>query len=180
MTLQHTDAKLITEAMGRFLDRFDWAHFHTLTFAQESGEDYAVREWGRWRRLVEREAGVALSWFFGVEYGRLGRLHLHALTGNTERLPADVMRDQWRAGHSRILPYDRDKGATHYVSKYVTKQLAAWDLSENAAAILAAEQYRQPTRREARRLAFNQGQRDRTRPPAGDDQPATYPTFFSE
>jgi hypothetical protein len=34
----------------------------------------------------------------------------------------------WPCGYARIYPYDPAKGARFYLSKYVTKALANWDL----------------------------------------------------
>lgn len=144
-------------ALGSFLEGFRWDHFHTLTFRQESGDDYARREWWRYQRHVEHAAGVATSWFYGIEFGeRFGRVHIHALTANTERLPRSLMAAEWRAGFSRILDYDAGRGASHYVAKYVTKELAEWDLSPDPEAADAARTFRAPARDESRRLAMRE------------------------
>jgi len=44
--------------------------------------------------------------------------------------------DEWnrRAGYARILPFEAEKGAAYYCSKYVTKQFGDWDLSDNLTA----------------------------------------------
>jgi len=34
----------------------------------------------------------------------------------------------WPAGIARVLPYDPKKGAAYYVGKYVSKDLAEWEL----------------------------------------------------
>jgi hypothetical protein len=34
----------------------------------------------------------------------------------------------WPAGYARVLQYDPKQGAAFYVSKYVAKQLAEWEL----------------------------------------------------
>lgn len=156
------------DALGSFLEGYQWAHFHTLTFRRESGEEYARREWKRYLRLLTLEAGVPLQWFYGIEHGeRFGRVHIHALTGNTERLPRDVMAEQWRAGHSRIVPYEPGRGASHYIAKYVTKEMAEWDISGAlrassslplaVASTVAASDvaaFRAPAFRESQRLAM--------------------------
>lgn len=144
------------EALGSFLEKYPWSHFHTLTFARESGEEYARREWRRYLRLVQLSAGVPLQWFFGIEHGeRFGRVHVHALTGNTERLPRSLIAEHWRAGFSRILDYERGKGASHYLAKYVTKEMSEWDISEASAAASVAG-FRTPVFKESQRLAMRE------------------------
>lgn len=143
--------------MGDFLSGYPWAHWCTLTFrppATEAGVGCEPREWGRFRKRIRSDvdvspqyalrqwrtfkrdttthANVPLFWFYGVEFGdRFGRMHLHALLGNTERLPTTVLNQAWPAGYSRILEYDANRGASYYITKYVAKDLAEWDISEN-------------------------------------------------
>ena len=71
-----------------------------------------------------------------------GLVHLQALVGNLgqlvkfcgERLlTTEWGRDcclihRWPAGYARVFPYDPHRGAKFYVSKYITKRLAEWDL----------------------------------------------------
>ena len=141
--------------MGDFLNGYPWAHWCTLTFRPPASErdvgrvprewgrwrkkirgavpvglDYALRQWSAFQRATTIAAGVPLFWFYGVEHGeRLGRLHLHALFGNTERLPVATMRASWTAGFADVDAYDPTRGASYYVTKYVTKELAEWDVS---------------------------------------------------
>jgi hypothetical protein len=80
---------------------------------------------------------MPLVWFYATEYGRLGRLHVHALTLNTGVLPLARLGGEWfqpegtgARGYARIFPYDPRLGAAHYVSKYITKDLADYDISD--------------------------------------------------
>lgn len=170
-------------ALGDFLNGYPWAHYLTLTFrppqthkkATDAGllahgepwgryqrkivsaapvsQDYALRQWGVFRRQITTAADVPTFWFYGVEHGEMfGRLHLHALTGNTERLPVGTMREYWRAGWSHVKPYDPRKGASYYVCKYVTKELAEWDISGDVEDARRMAVYRAPMRSEAERL----------------------------
>lgn len=144
------------EALGTFLETYQWSHFHTLTFRRESGEEYARREWQRYLRQVQLSAGVPLQWFYGIEHGeRFGRVHVHALTGNTERVPRTCLQDIWRAGFSRILDYEPRRGASHYLAKYVTKEMSEWDISDPHAASAVAG-FRTPVFLEAQRLAMRE------------------------
>jgi hypothetical protein len=96
-------------------------------------------------------SGVPIKAFRADEYGcRNGRLHIHALIGNVrlgpmfepgslpafcgERLPSDhKMRPccathAWPCGYARVFPFDAERGASYYVSKYVVKANGDWDL----------------------------------------------------
>ena len=71
-----------------------------------------------------------------------GLVHLQALVGNLRQLvkfcgerllTTEWGRDcclihRWPAGYARVFPYDPHRGAKFYVSKYITKRLAEWDL----------------------------------------------------
>jgi len=103
--------------------------------------------------LLRRE--TALYAFVGVEEGGVGGLvHVHALVDGVASLKAFCgdrsvrLRDQvrqlrkghlpfrccmthaWPRGIARVFPYDPTKGAAYYVSKYITKRLAEWELIE--------------------------------------------------
>lgn len=166
--------------MGTFLQRYPWSHFHTLTFRQISSEEYARREWARWLRRVGEEARVPLFWFYGIEHGEhFGRLHLHALTGNTERLPREVLRDEWRAGFSRILEYDTRRGAAHYVAKYVTKELSEWDISPLPDAAATVARFRAGSLGDVRRLGARERTRARVRASLTQHGPALAQEFLA-
>lgn len=138
----HTGARLpardLRRAWGEFLEGYQWAHFLTLTFRRESGPDFAARAYDRYLRRVTKCADRPLYWFMATEYGRrAGRLHLHALTGNTDTLERSRLQHEWRDGFSRVLDYQPHLGATHYLTKYITKDLADYDVSPHIREALA-------------------------------------------
>jgi len=132
------------DAFGSFLDLIQysnrhptgelvkpWHYWSTLTFREErSGK--AIR------RAVEghlARCSVSRS-FWGVEAGKVsGRLHAHALYHFDRQIPpqAEAIWDDWwtidgARGRAHVDQFDQEKGATHYVSKYVSKDLADYDL----------------------------------------------------
>jgi hypothetical protein len=127
----------LAEAWGQFLSGYPWDWFCTFTF--RSGDDppssfRAHRLFGSFMRDVTTRSEQPVFWFRGDEYGpRGGRLHIHALVGNVAAERRLYWMDQWdrRAGYARILPFDPNKGAAFYCSKYVTKQFGDWNLSDN-------------------------------------------------
>jgi hypothetical protein len=84
---------------------------------------------------------MPLLWFVGLENGsQLGRLHLHSLLCNTRDLSLDFLERSWTSGFSRIVRFVPGRGATHYVTKYVTKELLDYDISPNLDAALKARE----------------------------------------
>lgn len=134
----------IKQAWGQHLGRYPWDHFLTLTFRRESVADFARRSWLSYVRRLELAAGMPLVWFYGTEYGSLGRLHIHALTLNTGSLPIRILHREWwqdpplPRGLTKIAVYSPLLGAAHYVSKYVTKDLADYDVSDRLREAAAA------------------------------------------
>jgi hypothetical protein len=131
-------------AMGEWLGQLaPWDVFTTWTFArpvQLGGVMYWTHRHLRW---LEKAAAQPIYGFLGVERGnRGGLLHVHALVGNVGHLrpfcgarlsPGEWGKDccmvhAWPCGYARVLPYDSKLGARCYVSKYVAKQLAEWEL----------------------------------------------------
>ena len=120
-------------AWGEWLSEWPWDWWATLTFR---GEGYshaaASRAFERFARRLQRDS-PSLGYFVGHEVGNLGRLHLHALLGGLS--PFTSRRAAWgfwfeKHGRAHILPYDPRLGATHYVAKYVTKDLSHYDIQE--------------------------------------------------
>jgi len=139
-----SDQQELKTAMGEWLAELGpWDVFATWTFSrlvQVNGVMFWARRHLRW---IEKTAGQPVYAFIGVERGSAGGLlHIHALLGNVahlkpycgERLaPGKWGRDcclvhGWPAGIARVLPYDPKLGARFYVSKYITKRLAEWEL----------------------------------------------------
>lgn len=101
---------------------------------------------------------VEVKAFRGDEFSpQNGRLHIHALIAGVEsllhhcgkNLPATewgrkcCWTHAWPCGYARILPYDPNLGASHYVAKFTTSPLSDWELygfSGNAASNISSHQ----------------------------------------
>ena len=124
------DSPVVSE-WGSWLRVYPWEAWGTLTFkAGDFTHEAATRAWGNFSKWLDTQAPLA-SWFVGHEVGARGRLHLHCLLGMLSGLPADRSEIwKWwftRYGRAQVLGYDPERGAAHYVSKYVTKELAHYD-----------------------------------------------------
>jgi hypothetical protein len=134
----------LKEAMGTWLGQLaPWDVFSTWTFSRPTREGGAMFWARRHLRWLEKKAEQPIYGFVGVERGQSGGLvHIHALLGNVghlkafcgERLSpgqwgrACCMLHSWPCGLARVLPYDQELGARYYVSKYMSKRLAEWEL----------------------------------------------------
>lgn len=140
------ETDLLREAWTAWLSGFHWDYFATLTFAEPRSEASARRAFhGYCRQLEGLTHGGSVGYFCGYEYGTFGRLHLHALMRTTTpqpdlgpggvphpsaALPCGLVWRTWfdRFGRATVAPYDPQRGAAGYVSKYVTKRLAFYDI----------------------------------------------------
>lgn len=105
-----------------------WHYWTTWTFREE-------RTARSIRRAIEAHLErISVSHaFWGIESGKVnGRLHGHGLLHFDRQIPpqAEAIWDDWfqRHGRAHVDEFDQDKGAAHYVSKYVGKSLADYDL----------------------------------------------------
>ena len=131
-------------AMGSWLGELaPWDVFSTWTFSrivQVNGAMYWAR---RHVAYLEKAAEQPIYAFVGAEVGGSGGLlHVHALVGNVAHLKRYCRKrldpgkwgrrccqlHSWPCGIARVLPYNPELGAAHYVSKYITKRLAEWEL----------------------------------------------------
>lgn len=127
----------LREAWVGLLDGHDWDHFITLTFASAASNpraqvhpDYAHRSFDSFISRLERRAHRPVAWFRGDELGpQTGRLHFHALLQGTSGLLHRTVAECWPQGHAWVRRYDPELGAAHYVTKYVTKERADYNLS---------------------------------------------------
>lgn len=105
-----------------------WDYWTTWTF-REPRTSRAIR------RAIEAhiERIGASRAFWGIEAGKVnGRLHGHGLLHFARQIPpqAEAIWKDWfkRHGRAHVDEFDQEKGATHYVSEYVSKRLADYDL----------------------------------------------------
>lgn len=119
-------------AWGEWLKTWEWESWGTLTFRDDGySHEAATRSFGRFVAWLQREGNPNVSWFVGHEIGSLGRLHLHCLLGSLAPITSRRALWRWwfeRYGRCELRGYDPEQGAAVYVSKYVTKELAHYDL----------------------------------------------------
>jgi hypothetical protein len=128
-------SRTVVQDWAQWLGAYPWQAWGTLTFADGAfSSDAAGRAWNRYAAWLKVQYPLR-TYFVGHEVGARGRLHLHCLLGVLSREENDraAFSHCWkwwfdRYGRAEVKGYDPQRGAAAYVSKYVTKALAHYDL----------------------------------------------------
>lgn len=137
-----TEKQELKQAWGQFLDELaPWEFFLTMTFRDPKDVDatwtrpgfsYANKSFRQLIHWLQPPLGE-------VQYAKVmelqrwrGAPHIHALLAGCADLSLPATSAYlWRnCGFNRILPYDRQLGASYYIAKYITKDIAGFDLSD--------------------------------------------------
>lgn len=114
---------------------WEWEWFVSLTFRHERvGTGRANYLWRQWLGELMKSTGKDVGFVRVTEWQRYrGIPHYHALMLNLEGVRRLKWLDRWvdMAGWARVLPYESGKGASHYLSKYVTKEMGEMVFSDN-------------------------------------------------
>lgn len=124
---ERRNRRISARAYGEWIARlasWDW-FINPFSFRVEPVPDAAIAQIEEFFGLVQREAAQPIGWMIAEEFGRLGgRFHCHALVAGV----GGLQRKFWwreafrRFGRTRIEPFDRERGAAFYASKYATKE----------------------------------------------------------
>jgi hypothetical protein len=156
-TRSRVNREKVKEEMGNWLGQLaPWDAYATWTFSRIVTA-YGAMFWAkRHIEWLEHSAAQNVYGFVAAERGSNGGLiHLHALLGNVKHMqfycgnktPSPVattkeakhekrwarklkccLTHAWPCGYATVFPYNPALGAKHYVAKYITKDLAEWDL----------------------------------------------------
>lgn len=112
------------------LSRYRFTWFTTLTFRDPLKSYSAINHFKAFIRGIQRKEKVDIGYYVGMEFSFTGIPHFHALMGGLDNVYRSTWWGWWytRYGACRIEPYDTRLGASHYVTKYVTKRLAWYDI----------------------------------------------------
>jgi hypothetical protein len=130
-----------SQVYGDWLEELDWDYWATWTFEEEFSLPSCRRA------IVDylEEVNPSVAWWVtelgaagtngyivqtdrGVEEGRA---HLHGLLSFGEDVPqATHLWHRWHRqyGRAHVDRFDKQRGAAHYVGKYVTKKVADYDV----------------------------------------------------
>ncbi len=113
----------LRQAWVELLNRYNWDWFATLTFRSPPTTYTANNRLKRWIKAIEEQEKRKVGYYKGMEFTRLGVPHFHLLMGNLDGVRRDKYWELWftQNGRARILPYNPQLGAGHYLTKYVVK-----------------------------------------------------------
>ena len=126
----------LRDAWTRWLARYDWQWFVTLTFKNEIHPEAARKLFGMWIHGINRKlygqkyhkCNQGIYWVVALEYQKRGVIHFHALLGDDKNINTQMRRKneeaRWEqlAGFAMIRPIlEKLTAVTSYVSKYVIK-----------------------------------------------------------
>ena len=140
-----------SEAWVEFLGQYFWDMWITANFSKHlmnMKPDNAIKFIRESFIKKLYRPGVTISWFAVIEFYRAGGVHAHMLLTvlpgfysyqqlGTEWRNANGIRSETGltviepAGYFKPEKYDHGRGAGAYVSKYITKNLGAWDFKLN-------------------------------------------------
>ena len=119
---------------GKWLSIPKWDWYTTHTFREEyvspRQADEAWYSWFNGLRVSAKAKGLTPSiygeaspfYFRVAEYQNRGTLHFHALIGGVGDIRRLLFKDLWELnGFARVEKYDSNRGAAHYVAKYLNK-----------------------------------------------------------
>ncbi len=120
----------LRQAWVNLLDRYVYDWFCHLTFRDLPCTFTAINRFNAFITAIQRKEKVDIGYYVAMETTMLGRYHFHALLGG---LPGIYILPWWkwwftRYGRSKIERYDPKLKASHYVTKYVTKQLTWYEI----------------------------------------------------
>lgn len=110
---------------GQWLTTLPWDWWGTFTFAEWIHPEWARQRYEDWARALADDTGKVQTHARALEYQRRGVVHFHALIWNVSRR---TRKSQWEqswldigGGWGQLRNYDRARGATYYLGKYLVK-----------------------------------------------------------
>lgn len=106
------------DALGEWLNPYDWQWFITLTFHKIVSLRLAGNLFDRFIHELRND-----PIFFRVSERNQSdhRTHIHLLLGKVQQ------QLQWKHGIVDARPYDRNQGARFYIGKYIMRDNVDWD-----------------------------------------------------
>ena len=112
--------------MAKWLDTKQWQIWSTLTFSDEVYGNTAWRRVYKWlNKMKNDQKAWDLSAFIGMEITRWRAVpHFHLLINSSQKeIRRDVEWKKWydKHGRAKLEPFDIDKSAGYYITKYISK-----------------------------------------------------------
>lgn len=138
--VQQQNNSTVRAEMSSWLETFDWDLFTNYTFKEHFSFNSAKRAIERHYKRTKNSLGVEYPFFYIIEphshYATSGT-HIHGLVGEVGNImySGKKLKKDWRShkGHGafKFDKYLQDKGASHYLTKYLVKSnydSSYWDI----------------------------------------------------
>jgi hypothetical protein len=125
----------VREKMAEYAGKFPWQFWMTGTFKPDQSYRDTIKTKRAFYRfeddLRDKFGKGGIEHFMAVERFKHGEFtHVHSLMNGLEGLTDTQVWETWfnRFGRATVEPYDSSKGAAHYLTKYLVKEVCDWDL----------------------------------------------------
>lgn len=125
----------VREKMAEYAGKFPWQFWMTGTFRRDQSYKDTIKTKRAFYRfendLQEKFKKNQIEHFMSVERHADGEFtHVHGLLNGLEGVTKEEIWDVWfkKFGRNMVEIYDPEKGAAHYLTKYVVKSLCDWDI----------------------------------------------------
>ncbi len=123
----------VRDELSGWLQSFPWDFWFTGTFRPEMNVKDTYRAKKYFESFVReiKKVTTGVDYFMAVERFKDGEFtHIHALLNGVKDLRYLEVWEKWfkRYGRALVEGYDPKKGAAHYLTKYVVKELCDWDI----------------------------------------------------
>ena len=123
--------KDLRDTTAEWLNGFPWDYFITQTFAKSTWSCFtAKRRFCAFIEKINKSYQLrGIDYFLAVEPHKSGTYHVHGLINGCAGVSEDELWEVvFQGGRFSASKYDRNLGASHYLTKYVLKDLCYWDI----------------------------------------------------
>jgi hypothetical protein len=125
----------VREKMEEFAEKYEWQFWMTGTFRRDQAYKDTIKTKRAFYRfeddLREKFRKYQIEHFMAVEKHADGDFtHVHGLLNGLEGLTDTKIWEVWfnKFGRARVEVYDPEKGAAHYLTKYLVKAVCDYDV----------------------------------------------------
>jgi hypothetical protein len=133
-TMNYLAVKDLRDGMGNWLSEMSWDYFQTGTFREEFETFSPFTAKRRFLKYIEgtrKKYGLSnIDYFIAIEPHKSGTYHVHTLMNGCAGVSDEALWEDWfkKYGRNTVEIYDPQLGASHYLTKYIVKDLCDWDI----------------------------------------------------
>lgn len=132
--LSNFNVKGLREEVSSWINTFQWQYWFTGTFKPERSYTDTMNAKRAFMRFIgdlgKKYHKSDIEFWLALERFKFGEeVHCHALLNGLDGLQYRQIGETWRKrfGREQVEGYDPEKGANHYITKYIVKEACDWD-----------------------------------------------------